>query len=35
MKAIKFTESELEFLINHYELELLEAEAYMGEIRGF
>jgi hypothetical protein len=34
MKAIKFTESELEFLINHYELELLEAEAYMGEIRG-
>ncbi len=34
MKAIKFTDSELEFLIHHYELELIEAEAYMGEIRG-
>ena len=33
MKTIKFNESELEFLQNHYELELLDAENYVGEIK--
>jgi hypothetical protein len=33
MKAIKFSESELEFLQNHYELELLDAENYVHEIK--
>jgi hypothetical protein len=33
MKSIKFSESELEFLLNHYELELLDAENYIGEIK--
>jgi len=33
MKSIKFNESELEFLKNHYELELVEAENYIAEIR--
>jgi hypothetical protein len=33
MKAIKFSESELEFLQDHYELELLDAENYVGEIK--
>jgi hypothetical protein len=33
MRAIKFSESELEFLKNHYELELLDAENYVGEIK--
>ncbi len=33
MKAIKFTEAELDFLQNHYELELLDAENYVGEIK--
>ena len=33
MKSIKFSESELEFLQNHYELELLDAENYVGEIK--
>jgi len=33
MKPIKFSESELEFLQNHYELELLDAENYVGEIK--
>jgi hypothetical protein len=33
MKAIKFSESELEFLQTHYELELLDAENYVGEIK--
>lgn len=33
MKAIKFSESELEFLQNHYELELMDAENYVGEIK--
>lgn len=34
MKVIKFTDEELEFLINHYELELFEAETYVEEIKG-
>jgi hypothetical protein len=33
MKSIRFSESELEFLKNHYELELVEAENYITEIR--
>ncbi|MEI7500486.1 MAG: hypothetical protein WCK84_08540 [Bacteroidota bacterium] len=33
MRSIKFSESELEFLQNHYELELLDAENYVGEIK--
>jgi hypothetical protein len=33
MKTIKFNESELEFLKNHYELELMDAENYVGEIK--
>jgi len=33
MKAIKFNEAELEFLQSHYELELLDAENYVGEIK--
>jgi len=33
MKSIRFTESELEFLKNHYELELIEAENYISEIK--
>lgn len=33
MKAIKFSESELEFLQNHYELELYDAENYVSEIK--
>lgn len=33
MKSIKFNESELEFLQNHYELELSDAENYVGEIK--
>jgi len=33
MKAIKFSESEMDFLKNHYELELLDAENYVGEIK--
>jgi len=33
MKSIKFKESELEFLQTHYELELLDAENYVGEIK--
>jgi len=33
MKSIKFNASELEFLKNHYELELVDAENYIGEIK--
>jgi len=33
MKSIRFSESELEFLKNHYELELVEAENYISEIK--
>jgi hypothetical protein len=33
MKAIKFNEAELEFLQSHYELELIDAENYVGEIK--
>lgn len=33
MKTIKFSETEIEFLKNHYELELLDAEKYISEIR--
>jgi len=33
MPSIKFTESELEFLVGQYELELIEAEKYIGEIK--
>ena len=33
MKSIKFSASELEFLQNHYELELTEAENYISEIK--
>ena len=33
MKTIKFSDSELEFLQNHYELELADAENYVGEIK--
>lgn len=33
MKAIKFSETELEFLKNHYELELADAENYISEIK--
>ncbi len=33
MKTIKFSENELEFLKNHYELELIEAENYIAEIK--
>ncbi len=33
MKTIKFSESELEFLQTHYELELSDAENYVGEIK--
>ena len=32
MRSIKFTEAELEFLVGQYELELIEAEKYVGEI---
>lgn len=33
MKSIKFSENELEFLKNHYELELADAENYVSEIK--
>jgi hypothetical protein len=33
MRSIKFTEAELELLKGQYELELIEAEKYIGEIR--
>jgi DNA-binding SARP family transcriptional activator len=33
MKSIKFSENELEFLKNHYEMELADAENYVIEIR--
>jgi adenylate kinase len=33
MKSIKFSESELEFLQTHYEMELLDAENYVGEVK--
>ena len=33
MKAIKFSESELDFLQSHYELELADAENYVNEIK--
>ena len=33
MKAIKFNESELDFLRNHYELELSDAENYVTDIK--
>ena len=33
MKTIKFNEAELEFLQTHYELELLDAENYVAEIK--
>ena len=33
MKSIKFSASELEFLQNHYELELTDAENYVTEIK--
>jgi len=33
MRSIKFTEAELEFLVGQYELELTEAEKYIGEIK--
>ncbi|MEI7896096.1 MAG: hypothetical protein WCJ26_03610 [bacterium] len=33
MKSIKFSDAELEFLQNHYELELMDAENYVGEIK--
>ena len=33
MKSIKFSESELDFLKNHYELELSDAENYISEIK--
>jgi len=33
MPSIKFTEAELEFLVGQYELELIEAEKYIGEIK--
>jgi adenylate kinase len=33
MPSIKFTEIELEFLRNHYEQELIDAEMYVAEIR--
>lgn len=33
MKTIKFSENELEFLKNHYELELIDAENYVSEIK--
>jgi hypothetical protein len=33
MKTIKFSETEIEFLRNHYELELLDAEKYISEIK--
>ena len=33
MKTIKFNEAELEFLQTHYELELLDAENYVDEIK--
>lgn len=33
MKSIKFSESELEFLQTNYELELLDAENYVAEIK--
>jgi len=33
MKTIKFSDNELEFLRNHYELELMEAENYIAEIK--
>lgn len=33
MKTIKFSENELEFLRNHYELELIDAENYIAEIK--
>ncbi|MEI6681846.1 MAG: hypothetical protein WCO44_04425 [Bacteroidota bacterium] len=33
MKAIKFTDSELDFLKAHYELELSEVENYVAEIK--
>jgi len=33
MKSIKFNDSEVEFLINHYELELLDAENYIADLK--
>ena len=33
MRSIKFTQEELEFLQGQYELELIEAEKYIGEIK--
>lgn len=33
MKTIKFSDSELEFLRNHYELELTDAETYVAGIK--
>ena len=33
MPSIKFTETELEFVVGQYELELIEAEKYISEIR--
>jgi len=33
MKSIKFSDSELEFLKNHYEFELVGAENYISEIK--
>ena len=33
MPSIKFTEAELELLVGQYELELIEAEKYIGEIK--
>ena len=33
MKTIKFNEAELDFLQSHYELELLDAENYVAEIK--
>ncbi|MCK9421346.1 MAG: hypothetical protein M0Q38_01985 [Bacteroidales bacterium] len=33
MKSVKFNDSELEFLINHYELELIDAENYIAELK--
>ena len=33
MRSIKFNEAELEFLVGQYELELIEAEKYVGEIK--
>jgi hypothetical protein len=33
MPSIKFTAAELEFLVGQYELELIEAEKYVGEVK--